>query len=130
MMRHCPLYKHLHEGKNTGVINNPFNEFIKLSSKRDNLGRTLRIQPHNKIFERNCASLTFNYLRHFFLKKLLIMSVMNQSDFEIIKKEFECIIFINPYVSFQKINEAELPINRQLCNNLLSNSISAISSCQ
>ncbi len=58
-------------------IPNPFNEFVKLDVSRDSLGRGQRLRRLKEINE-GSVGMTYNYLRHFCLKKFLIVSLLQK----------------------------------------------------
>ena len=130
MINHCPLYKRIQKGKIFGAVKNPFNEFIELSRDGDDLGRFRRIKTHHIIFNKNCASLTFPYIRHNFLKKLLLKSMIKELNFSFIENDIKYILLINPYVPFQKILDNELVPDKQLCDNHSEDSVSKFENMQ
>lgn len=113
LMRRCPLYDHLNSESSSGVIKNPFTEFIKMNSSRDCLGRAQRIEKLDKIMSNNSASLTYDYLRLFFLKKMILGNIARinlptfaqRIDLSFYKKDLEFCAIINPFIDFQS-NEA------------------------
>ena len=139
LMKKCPLYNHLNNVNNQGLIKNAFTEFIKMNSSRDHFGRAQRIEKFNKIMSCNSASLTYNYLRLFFLKKMLLgnlarnnQTVEDKISLCYYKKDLEYCSIINPFIDYLS-NEAPNPkeenlieYNATITNSMIMSSDSSI----
>ena len=80
LLKNCPLYEKLN--KENRSLKNPFNEFVKLSKDRDQLGRLIFVKRYNKIEESFGIQHNYNYLRYFVLKKMLIRSISHKVPFD------------------------------------------------
>jgi len=83
----CPLHKKLKaEGK---LMNNCFNEFIKLSMNQDKLGRSMNIKRFKKIDRNSTIVYAYRYLKKGLLKKIIIGSMCKKDAVEYYKEVFK-----------------------------------------
>jgi hypothetical protein len=74
LMRRDKLYKQLKEADkyyNEGDYNN----FVKLDLVRDKLERAMRLKPKKKMMEESMRNEMYRYVRHFYIKKILIFHI-------------------------------------------------------
>ena len=75
LLARCPLHKHL------SSLSPPpadfLNNFVKLSSARDNLGRAMRMKPLKSPLENPSVRKGISFVRRFFLKRALICQVLS-----------------------------------------------------
>jgi len=99
----------------------PFNEFVKLSEQKDNLGRSLIMKRHKKIEEN--VLIGYNYIKIFILKKMLVKSLLQQNKslnhyytdfkYKLVKKLFTT--YSKPSIYNTKdIPDEYIPINMRL----------------
>ena len=84
LLNRCSLYKLLKDQKR--IIKNPFTELVKIGSIRDRLGRYKNMSRLNKMTEGSVSSV-YDYLRHFYLKKLLLSFLLSK-DSKVYESDF------------------------------------------
>jgi hypothetical protein len=73
ILNRCPLHRHLRLKGRT--FSNQFLQLVSLHKTRDRLGRAQRIVQHRAL-DNDCVKLVYSYLRTFYLKKLMLHSVL------------------------------------------------------
>lgn len=89
LTRRCPLNQHI---KNT---TSSINAFVKLEMTCDNLGRYMRLKKIKKPLQNYALRRGINYIGHFFLKRLLLMNIMDKKTK--ITRDFSHFLFTDKY---------------------------------
>ena len=87
LLNRCQFYKDLKE--NGRLIPNINQEFIELDVSRDYLLRSQRLKRLNNAEEMESLPQTYSYLRHFFLKKLMISTISGKSLGNFYSEDFQ-----------------------------------------
>jgi len=80
LLNRCPLHKVIAKKKCYNRPNTQFKTFMKLSFRRDNLDRSMRLKPMKNPLKSMSVLKGINYMRQFFLKRVMITQIMRQQD--------------------------------------------------